>query len=272
MIYKVLNENNACKKIDDNALSAFVNNGGEIKREIVQAMGKSHREEYLEYLYPVLNHSQYYMRLDAAQGIFNLNGKKGLQKLKEREVLLDESEFMDLPSEKAILRAMILRIEKGIEEVKKYFLSDEGYEIVKYDIPFCYRSGYDFKEEDVELLCFILENSINKSATWIKKLDRVDYNELMYFTLESIMLSGRETNILKQIDNDLAEKIYRLCSMLIEKRTSSDNKGIIAEISKYMEEEYARKILKVLKNNVKGDARKKYKQSLQYWKIEEETL
>lgn len=44
MIYKVLNENNACKKIDDNDIKEYVSNGGEIKREIkreiVQAMGK----------------------------------------------------------------------------------------------------------------------------------------------------------------------------------------------------------------------------------------
>lgn len=158
------------------------------------------------------------MRLDAALGIFNLNGKKGLQKLKEREFMLDESEFYELPSEKGILRAMILRIEKGIEEVKKYFLTDEGYEIVKYDTPFCYRSGYGFKEEDIELLCFILENTINKSANWIKKLGKTDYNELIYFTLDSMWLSGKEANALRKISNSLSEKIFDLCNMLIEKR------------------------------------------------------
>lgn len=76
-IYIVVNENNVYKIIDDSAIAEYISNGGEIKREIVQAMGKSHREEYLEYLYPVLNHSKYYMRLDAARGIFNLNGERG---------------------------------------------------------------------------------------------------------------------------------------------------------------------------------------------------
>ena len=74
MIYRVLDAHNSYIEIDDSAIAEYINNGGEIKREIVRAMGKSHREEYLEYLYPVLNHSQYYMRLDAAQAIFNLNG------------------------------------------------------------------------------------------------------------------------------------------------------------------------------------------------------
>lgn len=272
MIYKVFNENNACKKIDDNDIEEYVSNGGEISREIVQAMGMSHKEEYLEYLYPVLNHSQYYMRLDAAQGIFNLNGKKGLQKLKEREAMLDESEFYELPSEKAVLRAMILRIEKGIEEVKKYFLSDEGYGIVKYDTPFCYWSGYSFREEDIELLCFVLENTIHKSTNWIKELERTDYNELIYFTLESILFSGKETNSLVEISDRLSEKILELCNMLIEKKTNGDNKELIAKISKYMKEEYAVRILKLLKNNVKGDARRQYKQALKIWKIDEEIL
>lgn len=272
MIYRVLDENNACKKIDDSDIIAYVDTGGEIKREIVQAMGKSHREEYLKYLYPVLNHSQYYMRLDAAQGIFNLNGKKGLQKLIERENLLDESEFMDIPSEKGVLRAMILRIEEGIDGVKNYFLSDEGYEIVKYDTPFSYRSGYNFKEDDVELLCFVLENSINKSISWIKKLNKIDYNELIYFTLESIMLAGRETNVLKELNNDLSDRIFEIFRMLIDKKTNNDNKELIAETSKYMKKEYAIRILQLLKNKVSGDAKREYKKALKYWEMEEEEL
>lgn len=238
----------------------------------VTAMGKSHKEEYLKYLYPVLNNSQYYMRLDAALGIFNLNGKQGLQKLIERETMIDESEFMDLPSEKGVLRAMILRIEEGIDGVKKYFLSDDGYEIVKYDIPFCYRSGYNFKEEDVELLCFVLENSINKSTNWIKKLDRSDYNELIYFTVESIMLAGRETNVLKELSNDLSERILIIFKTLIDKRVNNDTKEIIAETAKYMKRDYAISILQLLKNKVSGDAKREYKKALKYWGIGEEEL
>ena len=272
MIYRVVNENNVYKIIDDSAIAEYISNGGEIKREIVQAMGKSHREEYLEYLYPVLNHSKYYMRSDAAWGIFNLNGERGLQKLKERESMLDESEFMDLPSEKGLLRAMILRIEEGIDGVKKYFLSDEGYEIVKYGTSFCYGQGYNYKEDDVELLCFVLENSISKSTNWIKKLDRSDYNELIYFALESIMLAGEETNILKDLTNDLSERIFEIFRMLIEKKTNNDNKELMAETSKYMKKEYAIRILQLLKNNVRGDAKKEYKQALKYWEMGEEEL
>lgn len=39
-----------------------------------------------------------------------------------------------------------------------------------------------------------------------------------------------------------------------------------------MKEEYALKILKLLKYHVKGEARKKYKQALKVWKIDEEML
>lgn len=272
MIYRVLDAHNSYIKIDDSAIAEYINNGGEIKREIVQAMGKSHREEYLEYLYPVLNHSQYYMRSDAAWGIFNLNGERGVQKLKERESMLDESAFMDLPSEKGLLRAMILRIEEGIDGVKKYFLSDEGYEIVKYDTSFCYGSGYNFKEEDIELLCFVLENSINKSTNWIKKLDRSDYNELIYFTLESIMLAGRETNVLKELNNDLSDRIFEIFRMLIDKKTNNDNKELIAETSKYTKKDDAIRILQLLKNKVSGDAKREYKKALKYWEMGEEEL
>lgn len=272
MKYWVLDEDNVYKEIDDSAIEEYINNGGEIKREIVQAMGQSHREEYLKYLYPVLNHPQYDMRSDAAQGIFNLNGKKGLQKLKAREAVLDESEFMDIPSEKGVLRAMILRIEEGIDGVKKYFLSDDGYEIVKYDIPFCYRSGYNFKEEDVELLCFILENAVKKSVKWIKDLEKEDYNELIYFTLESVWMAGEETGILKGLSDDLSERILIIFKTLIDKRVNNDTKEIIAETAKYMKRDYAISILQLLKNKVSGDAKREYKKALKYWGIGEEEL
>ena len=74
------------------------------------------------------------------------------------------------------LKAMILRIEGRTEAVKKYFLSDERYEIVKYDTPFCYRSGYGFKE-DIDLLCFVLEECQRKTPRWLRKLSKTDYND-----------------------------------------------------------------------------------------------
>ena len=132
--------------------------------------------------------------------------------------------------------------------------------------------GYNYKEDDVELLCFVLENSINKSTNWIKKLDRSDYNELIYFALESIMLAGEEMNVLKELNNDLSDRIFEIFRMLIDKKTNNDNKELIAETTKYMKKDDAIRILQLLKNKVSGDAKREYKKALKYWEMGEEEL
>lgn len=271
-MYKVLDKYNTVVRLDDSDIDAYIASRTEIKREIVQAMGKTHKEEYLQYLYPVLNHSQFVMRSDAAQSIFNINGKLGLNELKKREEAIDESELKHEPSEKAMLKAMILRIEGGTEAVKNYFLSDTGYEIVKYDTPFCYRSGYGFKEADIDVLCFVLEECQIKATKWLRKLSKTDFSEMIFFTLESICLAGKETDVLIGLNKTLHNRINSILQLILEQKASNGNKEIIAEITKYMDKESAKKILSLLKNNVRGDAKRVYKQSLKFWGIEEEEL
>lgn len=271
-MYEVFNKYNALVTVEDNDIDACIASGDEIKIEIVRAMGKTHKEEYLPYLFPVLNHSQFDMRSEAAQSIFNINGEMGLQELKRREEAIDESNLEREPSEKAMLKAMILRIEGGPETVKEYFLSDEGYEIVKYDTPFCYRSGYCFKEADIDLICFVLEHCQRKTTQWLRKLSKTDYNEMIYFTLESIWLAGKETDTLRNMSGILEKRICDILQALLEQKISNDSKEVIAEATKYMKKECAEKILSLLKNNVKGDAKRAYKQSLKLWGIEEDDL
>lgn len=272
MIYKVLNDNNVVVNVNDNDIEMGIKNGLPLKREIVQAMGKSHNEKYLQNLYPVLNHEQFYMRVDAAQSIFNLSGSIGLEALKKRESELEIADLECEPSEKAILTAMIVRIEKGIDGVKKIFLSEDGSDAVKYDSLYYYHSGYNFKEEDIELIYFILKNFIDKKMNWIKKLQKAEYNDFIYFALESIWVAGEETDILKIIDDELSQNICELLYELIKQKVNNDTKEIIAEISKYVKKNYAKEILRMLKNNVKGDAKKVYKNSLKQWEIAEEDL
>ena len=270
-MYKVLDKYNTYVTVEDNDIGDYINSGEEIRREIVQAMGKSHREEYLQYLYPVLYHEMDYMRRDAAWAIFNLNGKKSLLELKKKEEMIEEEDLQCEPSEKGMLRAMILRLEEGIEATKSYFLS-EGYSIIKYDIHACYGSGYPYQEEDIELLCFLLEHTINKSTDWVRKLSRTDYNDMIYFTLESISYAGAEMDMLCKLNDDLSERVYALCESLMAQRISIDTKELIAQISQYMKEDYAKRILRLLKDHVKGDAKRAYKKALKKWQIDEEEL
>lgn len=271
-MYKVLDKYNTYVTVEDSDIEDYINSGKEIRREIVQAMGRSHKEEYLQYLYPVLYHAIAYMRRDAAKAIFNLNGKKGLVELKKREAMIDDDELEYEPSEKALLRARILRLEGGIEGTKAYFLSEEGYEIVKYDIHACYDIGYPFQQEDIELLCFLLEHSINKSTSWLRKLSRTDYVLMIDCILQSISYAGVDVDLLNKLDNSLSERICNLCENLLETGMSGDSKKSAIEISKYMKEDYAKRLLRLLKDNVKGDAKRAYKKALKKWQIDEEEL
>ncbi len=117
-------------------------------------MGKTCDDKYLEHLYPVLYHDVNYMRLDAAQSIINLNGKKGLKALKEKERSMDPADFENVPCQKAVFLAMVIRIEEGTEGVLRYFRSEGGLDIVKYSLLWYYSSGYGFKEEDVRLTVY----------------------------------------------------------------------------------------------------------------------
>ncbi len=272
MTYEIDNKYNTSVLVKDRDIDAYIDSDDEIPREIIQAMGKTCRENYLQYLYPVLYHKEFYMRSDAAQSIFNINGSMGLQELKKREAMLDEADLKREPSEKAMLKAMIFRIEKGPEEVKRFFLSDDGYEIVKFDTPFCYRSGYRFQEEDIDILCFVLEQSQRKTTKWLRGLSKSDYDELIYFTLDSICIAGEETDIFKKIDSLLSERIYAAVRLLLEQRINNDCKELIAELPRYMEWEQAKGILRLLRNNVKGYARGVYKKTLKLMKIEESEL
>lgn len=91
MVYEVLNHNNAVCKVADTDIEEAIKSGEPLPRSIVQAMGKTHDDKYLEYMYPILYHEVNFMRMDAAQSIINLNGRKGLDALKEKERSIDSS-------------------------------------------------------------------------------------------------------------------------------------------------------------------------------------
>ena len=154
MEYHVFNHNNAACIVTDADIEEAVQSGRELPRAIVRAMGKTHDDKYLEHLYPVLYHDVNYMRLDAAQSIINLNGKKGLKALKEKERSIDSADFENVPCQKAVFLAMVIRIEEGTEGVLRYFRSEDGLDIVKYSLLWYYSSGYGFKEEDVRLTVY----------------------------------------------------------------------------------------------------------------------
>lgn len=272
MKYGVLNENNVYKVVSDEDIEENIKSGEPLKRTTVQAMGKSHNEKYLPLLYPVLYHEDIFMRLDAARSILFLNGKEGLNQLKERERSIGSEGFQEEPCEKGVLEAIILRIEEGTEGVINYFLSDDGIEAVKYCLLVYYRSGYIFQEEDIDLCCVILAEFLKREASWIKKLSKSDYNSFVYFALDGLMVAGKESDVMKNMNNDLSEKLLQIISEVMAQKPSGDTKEVIAMISIGVEEIYGKEILRLLRGKVSGDARRAYKKALRYWNLTEEML
>ncbi|RGC22448.1 hypothetical protein DXA09_09305 [Absiella sp. AM54-8XD] len=272
MKYEVINKNNALTYVSDEDIRQAFDSKEPFKREIVRAMGLTNNEDYLPYLYQALYDESFIIRLDAAQSIFTINAEKGLSELKKRNEAIDDSELETEPSEKANLLARIIRIEKGVEGIKEYILSDDGYDIVKYCCITYYGCGYRYHEEDVELLWFVMDCFLNKEKKWMKDLSYQEYREFIYFGLESIWLAGRESDILNKVSEELNQKIYHMITRVMNQKPTTDMKELIAEISKYMKEPYAKKILALLKHHVSGDAKREFKKSLKKWNITEEEL
>ncbi|MDE6458072.1 MAG: hypothetical protein K2L31_05660 [Muribaculum sp.] len=273
MEYEVLNHNNAVCTVTDVDIDEAVKSGEPLPRAIVQAMGKTHDDKYLEYMYPILYHDVNYMRMDAAQSIFNLNGHRGLDALKEKEHSLDSSTFDKLPCEKAVLVAMIIRIEDGTEGILRYFRSEDGLDIVKYCLLSYYSSGYDYKEDDIRLISIVLKEFIDKKLKRVKKVSREDWIEFVYFALDSLLIAALETDILMRISDETSEELVNVFQQVLDCKATNDMKELMSDISKSMKHDYALDILRSLKGKTGGgDARRAYKKALKHFNITEEEL
>lgn len=272
MIYKVLSDNHAYVQIMDADILQSIEENNFRRCEIIMAMGMSHKSEYLPYLYLSLNDDRTFIRRQAAQSIFLIDGMQGLEKLKERENQLDNSDFERLPSEKAFLQALIIRIESGTKGVLEYFCSDQGIEIVKCMLLSYYVKRYNYKEEDIEVIVKILNIYIEKGFSWIIKLPKNEYKESITFAVDSIWYAYDGTNVLQQISDALCVEICTVVEKITQIRVDSDVIEALADISTGMRKEYALKILRSLKGKCRSNAKKAYKKALNFWGFDEENL
>jgi hypothetical protein len=273
MEYEVLNHNNAFCTVTDADIEEAVKSGEPLPRAIVQAMGKTHDDKYLEYMYPILYHEVNYMRLDAAQGIINLNGRKGLNVLKEKERSIDSSTFDEFPSEKAVLMAMIIRIEEGPEGILRYFRSEDGVDLVKYCLLCYYSSGYDYKEEDIRLISVMLREFIDKKLKRVKKVHREYWIEFIYCALDSLWVAVQETDILTRMSDEASRELVDVFQQILISKATNDMKELMSDISKGMKRDYAIEVLRSLKGKTGGgNARRAYKKALKHFNITEEEL
>jgi len=196
-----------------------------------------------------------------------------LNVLKEKERSIDSSTFDEFSSEKAVLMAMIIRIEEGPEGILRYFRSEDGLDIVKYCLLCYYSSGYDYKEEDIRLISVMLGEFIDKKLNRFKKVSRENWVEFVYFALDSLCIAAMETDVLTQMSDEASKELVDVFRQILIGRATNDMKELMSDISKGMKRDYALDILRSLKGKTGGgNARRAYKKALKYFNIMEEEL
>ena len=114
-----------------------------------------------------------------------------------------------------MLIAMIIRIEEGTSGVMRYFMSEEGSDIVKYCLLTFYSSGYSFKEEDIRLISVILMEFLDKKSKRIKKVTREDWIEFVYFALDSLLVAAKETDVLTRMSDEASEELINVFRLIL---------------------------------------------------------
>lgn len=271
-MYKVLNGNHVYVKVSDADIENYVVTNLPLEREIITAMGMTHKKEYLELLYPYLHHENYFIRRSASQSIFLIDGSLGLDELMERENIIPDEDFMKKPSEKACLQAMIIYIKFGVEGAREYFFSEEGSKEVKYSQLMFYSSGYQFKEEDIKYNVILLNSFAEKRESWIIKLSRGEYLDFIFTGIQNIYIASVETEVLQNISSSTSNQICELFDKLCEVKVDTDTMEMMVDISRGLQREYGLKVLSFFKGRTRGDAKKAYKKALKFWGVLEDAL
>ena len=81
-MYKVLSEINVYHELSDDDIKSAVEKN-DVTYPVMQAMGQSHREEYMKYILPFLDDERFMVRRAAIQSILNINGEMALDTKKE---------------------------------------------------------------------------------------------------------------------------------------------------------------------------------------------
>lgn len=125
----------------------------------------------------------------------------------------------------------------------------------------------------MRLICAVLREFIEKSLKRIKKVTREDWNEFIYFALDSLWAAALETDVMTHMSVKANEELVEVFRNILTYRVSNSIKEYMADIAGKMEREYALKVLGSLKGRTGGgNARRAYNKSLKYWNITEEEL
>lgn len=258
--YKVYNEKNQLVKINQKHIDeAFENVNEPLKVEIITAMGRTRKDIYLNRLYEALSYDNKKARHLAIKSILSLSNQQSVMVLKDRLKKIDKEEN---ESEFYFMEAAIMLLEKGAEEVKKFFMDpkEDGY--IKQELIYTYSSGYPFVEQDLVFIIDLLENYIGKSQKWIQKLSHDEFEDVIIKGLEAIWTIMEETTLLNDLDEISYKKLLDVCKQIFSLRIDTYAKEIIAIFARGLSVTRAYELLAPIINTARGEVKKELKATI----------
>jgi len=142
-------------------------NGAEYGIEIINAMMESRNPKHLNKLIESLHHEKLQNRVSATFAIVSLNIQSAIPALKNAISMLDESDYQNQISIKAITEAAIILLDGGVSKVKQLFFNDAKFPtLVKELFLSCYSSSrISFTHADIEFLVDATRPTLKKEAS-----------------------------------------------------------------------------------------------------------
>jgi hypothetical protein len=272
MEYKVYNERNIKVIVTDEQLEEVLDkNGKELPIEILRAMKFALKPCFSAKFQEAINHEKKQARIVAIYGLLSLLDKANLAVLQEKEQSIPD-DLKEPISEKAILQAVIIRLEKGPEGTKNAFFEGDISPLTKSLLISNYSSSnMPLLKEDVEFLINALEAYANKSQAWIQKTQKGEYDDDIISGLEGLVRASEETSLLSELDASLCEKLSVVCAKFLEMKIDLYTKELIAEFARALPPKVAYKMLEpIMDGRAKGDVRKELNISLQILRQKEQ--
>ncbi|MBC2582911.1 HEAT repeat domain-containing protein [Clostridium sp. DJ247] len=265
MKYKVYNENNVQVTVTDEQLNeALERNGKELPIELIIAMGASHDKKYIPRLNEALYHQEQRVRIEAVYSLLSINDIESIRMLQEKEKSFSEVNFNVQISEKAILQSVIIRLEYGPNGAENAFFNGDYPPIVKSGLLYNYSSNIVLTPQDVIFIINSLESYVNKSESWIKTMNKDDYEDVIIKCLEGLLRAAEESVILNTLTDDLNRKLAEVGARILKMKIDSYAKEVIATFAKALPPKYAYDLLEPIMNGrVRGDVRKELENSIQ---------
>lgn len=274
-MYNVYNDNNVLVTVTAEQVEKFLGHRGtELPLEIIGAMNESLDPRFAPRLQEALYHEMQRVRITAIYGLLSLLDKTYLGVLREKEQSIPEEDLNQQISEKAILQAVILRLENGAEGTKSLFFKGDIKPQVKSLLLYnCSSSNMPLTKEEIEFLILALEAYINKSEPWIKKIKKAEFEEDVIACLEAFLKVSETCNLLSELDDTLYEKLSGVCSELLKMKIDAYAKEVIVTFARALPPKIAYTMLEPIMNGrARGDIRKELECSLEMLRQKEKEM